>query len=504
MSKELKNSLCASVHTLTWSEITKQLSTNKSVRRLQLRIVKAVKENRWGKVKYLCRLLTSSFWAKALAIKRVTTNRGSKTPGVDKVVWKSDDDKIKAIFSLKRKGYKPLPLRRIYIQKKDKTKLRPLSIPTLKDRAMQALYLLALEPIAETLGDPNSYGFRKYRSCNDAIEMSFKLLCHKYDAVWIFEADIKGCFDNINHDWLLAHIPMDKAILRKWLKAGYIENYRKFNTKIGTPQGGIISPVLMNMTLDGLERAIRQKFPHWKRSKVQIIRYADDFIIIAPSKELLETIIAPLVNDFLKERGLQLSEEKTRISHISKGFNFLSQNVRKYSNTLLIKPSKEAVKSIKEKIKQTIRKNKGHAAQTLITELNPIIRGWANYHKHIVSKRTFWKLSKYIFAKLMKWAKQEHPNKKIAWLWDKYFTKGDQNGRFSTKVLGADGKTRIFQLFSIGLVPIRRFTKVKSQANPYDLDWDNYYENRLKQKAKNALKTHQKCIYLQNGSRATK
>jgi RNA-directed DNA polymerase len=488
----------ASIYMLTWSAIINKYQPYRFVRRLQLRIVKAVKENRWGKVKYLSRILTNSFCAKLLAIKRATTNKGRNTPGVDEKVWLTDVDKIKAVFSLNRKGYNPLPLRRIYIPKKDKTKLRPLSIPTIKDRAMQALHLLALEPIAETLADPNSYGFRKFRSCADAIEKCFNILCHKYDAQWVYEADIKSCFDKISHEWLLANIPMDKTILQKWLKCGYVENYRKFNTEEGTPQGGIISPVLMNMTLDGLEKLIRHKFPTWRRSKVNFIRYADDFVITSPSKELIENQIAPLVETFLKERGLQISAEKTRISQINEGFNFLSQNVRKYKDKLLIKPSKDAVKSFKEKLKIAFQQSNGHAAHTLICKLNPIIRGWVNYHKHIVSKKTFWRLSKYIFLKLMNWAKRQHPHKKINWIWNKYFSKGDHNGRFTTMKVGKDGKMRTYQIFEIGMVPILRFVKIKSEVNPYDEAFDKYLDKRFKEKRKAAEKTHQKCIYLNN------
>ena len=489
----------ASIHTLTWSAILNKYQPYQFVRRLQLRIVKAVRFKRWGKAKYLSRVLTHSFCAKLLAIKRVTTNKGAKTPGIDNVTWLTDVEKINAIFCLKRKGYKPLPLRRIYIPKKDKTKLRPLSIPTIKDRAMQALHLLALEPIAETLADINSYGFRPFRSCADAIQKIFTVLSHKYDAQLVYEADIKSCFDKISHDWLLANIPMDKVILRKWLKCGYIENYRKFNTQEGTPQGGIISPVLMNMTLDGLEKFIRKNFPAWKRSKVNFIRYADDFVITSPSKELIENEIAPLVENFLQERGLQISVEKTRISHITEGFNFLSQNVRKYGKSkqkLLIKPSKESVKSFKEKLKIAFKKGKGIAARTLIKRINPIIRGWSNFHKHIVSKKTFWKLSKYIFTKQLKWAKQQHPNKKIHWIWKKYFSSGSQKGQFSVSDKGKDGKSRIFQSFQIGMIPIVRFVKIQSEANPYILADEEYFVKRLIEKKKTALLSRQKSIFL--------
>ena len=499
MIEESKISDSASIYMLTWSAIFSKYQPLMHVRRLQLRIVKAVKQKRWNRVKYLSRVLTNSFYAKLIAIQRVTSNKGKNTPGIDRKVWLTDNEKIQAVFNLQRKGYKPLSLRRIYIPKKDKTKLRPLSIPTIKDRAMQALHLLALEPIAETLGDPNSYGFRKFRSCADAIQKCFISLAHKYDATWVYEADIKGCFDNISHQWLLENIPMDKSILRKWLKCGYIENYRKFNTEQGTPQGGIISPVLMNMTLDGMEALIRKKYPPWKKSKVNFIRYADDFVITSPTKERIENEIAPLVEAFLKERGLQISPEKTRITHITEGFTFLSQTVRKFTrNKLLIKPSRASVKSFKEKIKQTVRDCKGHAAHTLICKLNPIIRGWSNYHKHIVSKRTFWKLSKYIFDKVLKWAKQQHANKKIHWIWKKYFIASGQNGRFSVLVKGKDGKIRIFQIFQIGMVPIRRHVKIKSEVNPYDAAFDNYFVKRRKEKQKAALITHQKCIYLLN------
>jgi len=483
----------ASIHSLTWKDILKKYQPHKHVRRIQIRIVKAVKQNRWGKVMYLSRLLTNSFHAKLLAISKVTSNKGSKTAGIDKVTWQTDKQKINAIEQLNTENYKAQSLRRIYIPKKDKTKLRPLSIPTMKDRAMQALHLLALEPIAETLGDLNSYGFRKFRSCADAIEKLFNVLCHKYDAKWIYEADIKSCFDQINHDWLLKNIPMDKRVLKQWLKAGYMENYKLFKTTEGTPQGGIISPVLMNMTLDGLEKVIRQKYPPWKKSKINFVRYADDFVITSPTKELIENEIAPLVNEFLAQRGLQISAEKTRITEMETGFNFLSQNFRKYKKKLLIKPSKNSIKSFKEKVKQAVKSCKGKAAHTLILKLNPIIRGWANYHKHIVSKRTFWKLSKYIFDRILKWAKHQHANKKIHWIWDKYF----KTGRFSVEVVGKDKKTRIFQLFQIGLIPIRRHTKIKSEANPFDASFDEYFVKRRKEKAKKATITHQKCVFLQ-------
>ena len=230
-----------------------------NVRRLQARIVKATQEGRWGKVKALQRLLTHSFSGKALAVRRVTENQGNKTPGVDGETWDTPTKKAQAVHSLRQRGYRPLPLRRVYIPKSN-GKLRPLGIPTVKDRAMQALYLLALDPIAETTGDPNSYGFRPERSPADAIEQCFNCLARKDSALWILEGDIKSCFDGISHDWLLAHVPMERAHSPEMAEGRVHRQARLHETEAGTPQGGICSPVLANLTLDGLERCLRERF----------------------------------------------------------------------------------------------------------------------------------------------------------------------------------------------------------------------------------------------------
>jgi RNA-directed DNA polymerase len=325
---------------------------------LQLRIVKAWQEGRRRKVKILQRMLTRSLSGKALAVKRVTENQGKRTPGVDGTTWSTPELKSRAVLSLKQRGYKPRPLRRVYIPKSN-GKMRPLGIPTMKDRAMQALYLLALEPIAECTADGNSYGFRLKRSTADAIEKCFTVLCRKTSAKWILEGDIKGCFDNINHDWLIAHIPTDKAILHKWLKAGFIEGRTWWLTKAGTPQGGIISPVLANMALDGLETELRRKFKQAVKFQlsdmVNLVRYADDFIITGRSKEMLENEVKPLIAKFLCERGLELSPEKTSITHIDQGFDFLGFNVRKYNGKLLIMPSKKNVHVFLAKVRDQIK-----------------------------------------------------------------------------------------------------------------------------------------------------
>jgi len=277
----------------------------RAVRRLQLRIAKATRAGKHGKAKALSWLLTHSRSAKLLAVKRVTENKGAKTPGVDDKLWRTDRQKYAAVQNLKRRGYRPQPLRRLYIPKKN-GKLRPLSIPTLHDRARQALHSLALKPIAETVGDRNSYGFREGRSCADAIGQCFCALAKSYAPVWVLEGDIKSCFDRISHPWLLKTIPMDKRVLRQWLEAGYWEKGQLFPTNEGTPQGGIISPLLSNLTLDGMEKAIRSQIKI-RRDQVNFIRYADDFVVTARTKEMLEQIVKPIVVAFLAQRGLELS-----------------------------------------------------------------------------------------------------------------------------------------------------------------------------------------------------
>ena len=241
-------------HSIDWAQ------AHRNVRRLQRRIAKATREGRWGKVKALQWLLTHSLHGKTLAVKRVTENQGKRTPGVDGELWSTPGSKAKAVVSLRRRGYQPSPLKRVYIPKTN-GKRRPLGIPTMQDRAMQALHLLALLPVAETQADPNSYGFRPERASRDAIGQCFKVLANRTNrAQWVLDADIAGCFDNISHDWLLANIPMDKAVLKKWLESGFVWKNQMFPTEAGTPQGGIISPTLANMTLDGLEPTLLRHF----------------------------------------------------------------------------------------------------------------------------------------------------------------------------------------------------------------------------------------------------
>lgn len=353
---------------------------------------------------------------------------------------------------------------------------------------MQALHLLALDPVAEAVADPNSYGFRKERSCADAIQQCFNVLARNSSAQWVLEGDIRACFDRISHDWLLCHVPLaDKGILRKWLKAGYMESRVLYPTEEGTPQGGIISPVLANLALDGLEPLLRRHYPRntkkARAAKVNLIRYADDFVVTGSSKELLETQVKPLIERFLAVRGLELSLEKTSITHIETGFDFLGQNVRKYDGKLLIKPSKKNVLAFLQNIREVVKSNKAARAGHLVLLLNPKIRGWAMYHRHICAKDTFNGVDHAIFKVLWQWAKRRHPNKGRHWIRDKYFAYlpspyGGNNWTFFGDVEHPDGTTRRVALDTASRVRIRRHIKIRSGVNPYDPRWQDYLAQR--------------------------
>ncbi|MGO9614100.1 MAG: group II intron reverse transcriptase/maturase [Dissulfurispiraceae bacterium] len=467
-----------------------------NVRRLQMCIVKATQESRWNKVKVLQRLLTGSFSGKALAVKRVTENEGKKTAGVDRQLWSTPESKSQAVQNLNRRGYKPLPLRRVYIPK-SRTKMRPLGIPTMKDRAMHAVHLSALEPISETKADRNSYGFRPERATQDAIKQCFIILSKKTSAKWILEGDIRGCFDNINHEWLINNIPMDKKILRKWLKTGYIHKRILYPTEAGTPQGGIISPTLANMTLDGLEVELK-KFR--RQDKVHMVRYADDFIVTGNSEELLENEVKPLVEKFLSTRGLELSPEKTRITHIDKGFDFLGVNIRKYGGKLLIKPSKKNVKTFLDNVRNAIKDNKAAKQINLINLLNPIIRGWANYHKSVVAKETFKHVDDEIWKLLWRWANRRHPDKSPVWITKKYFKKaGGRNWAFAVEdreKFYPNGKPLVISLFRASDTPIKRYIKIRGEANPFDPQFETYFEERSTSKIRDNLKENKRFLSL--------
>ena len=463
---------------LPWTKISAH------VLQLQMRIAKAEREGKKGRVKALQRILTSSFYAKCLAVKRVTSNKGKKTPGVDGVVLRTSRQKINAVLDLKRRGYNAYPLRRIYIPKKS-GKLRPLSIPTQKDRAMQALWQAALVPVAEERADPNAYGFRPKRSTHDARQQCFNVLAKKKSPRWVLEGDISACFDRISHEWLLRNIPMDKVVLKKFLKAGFMENGEKHQTTMGTCQGGTISPTIALMALSGIEGKLRSgKEKQRDKEQINVIAYADDFIVTAASKELLETKVIPILVAALGDVGLELSKEKTKITSIEDGFNFLGFNVRKYKNgKLLIKPSKANVTSFLEEIRGIIKGCDAVATEQLIHRLNQKITGWTNYYRGSVSSRIFAKVDSEIFLALKRWGLKRHPRKGTRWIIRRYYTRvGLDNWRFHCTIKDKEGNKKQLYLKNASATLIRRHKKILANATPFDPQFKDYFQKRAKER----------------------
>ena len=458
------------------------IKAEKEVNRLQIRIAKAVQEKKWNTVKRIQYLLTHSYYAKALAVRKVTTNKGKNTSGVDKELWTTAASKMRAVLTLSDKNYKAKPLRRVYIEKKGKKAKRPLGIPCMYDRAMQALYALSLEPIAETTADTRSFGFRKGRCCQDACEYIFTNLAKSNSAEWVLEGDIKGCFDHISHEWMIANIPMDKSVLKQFLKAGFVFERELFPTEEGTPQGGVISPILANMALDGMQKALYDRF-HTNRlgkddirfknaHKMNFIRYADDFIVTAATKEIAEEA-KQIVSQFLKGRGLELSEDKTVITHINDGFDMLGWTFRKFKGKLIVKPSKKSIKSFVASLSDTIRNHaKAWEQEVLIEKLNKQIRGWANYHQSVCASEAFAHIDYVLYELLWQWAKRRHPHKGQWWVSTRYWQrKGNRNWVFST-----ENK----ELLRVDHIPIVRHIKIRLDANPY-FDTEYFAERKFQQ-----------------------
>lgn len=461
------------------------------VTRLQVRIAKAFKEGKLNKARCLQGILARSFYARVLAVRKASSNKGSRTPGIDGQLWRSPSRRFREALALRKRGYKALPLRRHYILKKN-GKQRPLGIPCMKDRAMQALYAFTLEPIAESTADWNSYGFRRFRGTADAIESVFTVLARKSSPQWILEGDIKACFDEISHSWLLANIPMDKSLLAQWLGAGYLEKGLLFPTEAGTPQGGIISPIISNMVLDGLEKRIKSACPG-QQDKVHFNRYADDFVVSASERALLESTVIPEIKAHLSPRGLRLSEEKTVLTHIADGFDFLGQNVRKYGDKLLIKPSNANVRTFLHKVRTITKECRGHNAATLIRRINPVIRGWANYHRHVASKGTFAYVDYQIHQAIMRWATRTHRKKSRAWIYHRYFkrptpqqgtvfTAMDKPAKASSPKGEGKRPVKLLRLVKAADTKIVRRVKVRMTANPFDPQQASYFAMRARSK----------------------
>jgi RNA-directed DNA polymerase len=453
----------------------------KNVRRIQERIYRATQRQEWKKVRSLQKLLVRATSNKLLAIRRVTQeNQGRHTPGVDGVVYDTPEARMAlSRENLSLKGYRPRPVRRTHIPK-DEGKQRPLGIPTIKDRIMQAIVKAVLEPEWEARFEANSYGFRPGRNCMDAITQIHTTLNQEGCSSWILDADISGCFDNIAHKPLLARIPVFDTVVRRWLKAGVVELGRHVNTEMGTPQGGVISPLLANIALDGMERLFGCETPDGRpippakrkgKSKgISLIRYADDFVVVAPTREALETYVIPRLKQFLAERGLALNEAKTRIVHRSEGFNFLGFTIRRFGRTLLTRPQKERVQRHLRSIKRILDANKQVTIEQIVKMLNPVIRGWANYYRHSAAKRTYDYVAHRYWQMLWQWAKRRHPNKPSKWVKRRYFKKvWTRDWVFGTAYA---------TLLNPAATPITRYVKVSGCNSPYDPTLRDYWAER--------------------------
>ncbi|MCD0155658.1 group II intron reverse transcriptase/maturase [Deinococcus sp. 6GRE01] len=463
---------------LKWPDIN-WTATEGKVRRIQERIFRAAQNGEHAKVKNLQKLLVRSTAAKLLATRQVTQqNRGKHTPGVDGVIVDTPEARVQLLQEgLNLKGYRPLPVRRVHIPKAN-GKTRPLGIPTVKDRVMQAIVKFALEPEWESRFEANSYGFRPGRSTMDANVAIHTTLNKRGCSEWVLDADISGCFDNISHDALLNRLPVFTKVVRRWLKAGVVEFGRMSDSLAGTPQGGIISPLLANIALDGLERLfgaedVRGNLVAPAKRKglnrgLSVIRYADDFVVTAPSKEVLEEYVIPRITDFLKLRGLELSEAKTRIVHIDEGFDFLGYTVRRFKGKLLTLPAKEKVLSHLRRVKAYLKNHEQTPAGQVIRDLNPVIRGWANYYRHTAAKGTFDKADHRTWQMLWTWAKRRHPNKPTKWIKRRYF-RNDGVWTFH------EGNA---QLLRRSIISITRFKKVEGKASKLDPTLRAYWSDR--------------------------
>lgn len=464
------------------------------VRNLRGRIFKATREGNYRKVRSLQKLLLRSHANTLVSVRRVTQqNAGHRTPGVDKVVVKTPAARGKLVDELDRaQPWRASPTRRVYIPKANGAK-RPLGIPTIQDRALQAKVKNALEPEWEAQFEINSYGFRPGRSCHDAIAAIF-LTASKGKKVWIVDADIEGAFDNINHEHLLQQVQNFPAreLVKQWLKAGFMENGVTHDTPRGTPQGGVVSPLLANIALHGMEEALGVK-RHGSSGRLidsprVVTRYADDFVVLCETKEDAQQAKKDL-HVWLDRRGLKLSESKTRIVHLDEGFDFLGFNVRRYPSAtkdskkktrtpkhkLLIKPSKEAVQRFKSEVKETFMMLKGAPPAVLIGRLNVLITGWGNYYRSAVSKKTFKNLDNHIFHRQVRWTKFRHHNKSWNWKRRQYFGKFAPK-RNDTWVFG-DKETGKY-MRRLAWLKIERHVKVKGASTPDDPSLREYWTER--------------------------
>lgn len=492
MNVNVNSKLNEKWHNINWNNVSEY------IKNLQKELVVAYKNNDQKLLFSLQEKLMMSFEGRALAVRRIVSNDGSTTPGFDKIIWNSPSAKFQAILELRKiliqksGNYQAGPVRRTWIPKDQSDELRPLGIPNMIDRGLQALVLMCLDPIVEESSDTYSFGFRKYRNTGNAIQRIRTILDKSNGPRWIWDVDIEKCFDKISHKFLeeetrLITCPKAHEYILKWLQAPIIDKGIKTFPSEGTPQGGILSPLLCNIALNGLENAVRDGLPSPNSSEGRklcgswVIRYADDFIVTSNCQQRLTNKHIPDVITFLSERGLNISEKKSRILNFEhEGFTFLGWDIalrkrnfrrNKFNlnkQVLIIRPSKKSIRRFRSQIKGQFRSYK--PIRALISDLNPILRGWTNYYRDSYhSQKVFQSIGHYIYQSWWKWAQKKHPNRNKNWIYNRYIFKTDKN----SWRIGESEKILLFDVIQAKQLKIR---SLRNNVNPY-IDED-YYINR--------------------------